>query len=319
MNSDNLKLISNNVRGVQKSVKKSISPNGFIFLQETHSSVDDEKGWCDELNGNLYFSHEKTNSGGLAIRYVGSKSFVLANQTYDKNGCLLLIEPIVDDVKFVLINIYNCNTESQQLLTLTKLHKILQNVDDIGNKNIIIGGDVNFYFNSKLDAKGGKPILKKKSIRKIIESFELRDIWKIQNPTAKRFSFRQNHISGYIQRRLDYFLVSNKLQESISNTDILAFFLTDCFPISFTLRRSQIIAKGKSSWIFNSSLPLNKEFVDKMKECIATCLNLLEKYNILDNQARWEYLKYKVRKFPIKFSKAQAKKLRLERVLQEKI
>ena len=47
MNSDNLKLISNNVRGVQKSVKKSISPNGFIFLQETHSSVDDEKGWCD--------------------------------------------------------------------------------------------------------------------------------------------------------------------------------------------------------------------------------------------------------------------------------
>ena len=146
----------------------------------------------------------------------------------------------------------------------------------------------------------------------------MRDIWKIQNPTAKRFSFRQNHISGYIQRRLDYFLVSNKLQESISNTDILAFFLTDCFPISFTLRRSQIIAKGKSSWIFNSSLPLNKEFVDKMKECIATCLNLLEKYNILDNQARWEYLKYKVRKFPIKFSKAQAKKLRLERVLQEK-
>ena len=60
-----------------------------------------------------------------------------------------MIEAIVDDVKFVLINIYNCNTESQQLLTLTKLHKILQNVDDIGNKNIIIGEDYNFYFNSK--------------------------------------------------------------------------------------------------------------------------------------------------------------------------
>ena len=88
MNSDNLQFISNNVKRIQKSeksikifeyLKNSISPNGFIFLQETHSSVDDEKRWCDELNSNLDFSHGKTNSGGAAIGYVGSKSFVLAN------------------------------------------------------------------------------------------------------------------------------------------------------------------------------------------------------------------------------------------------
>ena len=61
---------------------------------------------------------------------------------------------------------YNCNTESQQLLTLTELHKILQNVDDLGNKNIIIGGDFNFHFNSKLEAKGGKTNSKEKIPRK---------------------------------------------------------------------------------------------------------------------------------------------------------
>ena len=217
MNSDNLKFMSNNVKGIQKLekrikifeyLKNSLCPNEFIFLQETHSSVDDEKRRCDELNGNLYFSHGKTNSGGVAIGHVGSKSFVLANQTTDKNGRLLLVEAIVDDVKFVLTNIYNCNTESQQLLTLTELHKILQNVDDIRNKNIRIGGDFNFHFNSKLEAKGGKPTLTKKSIGKmieLIESFELCDIWRIQNPTEKRFTFRQNHISGHTQRRLDYF------------------------------------------------------------------------------------------------------------------
>ena len=117
-----------------------------------------------------------------------------------------------------MINIYNCNTESQQLLTLTELHKVLQNVDDIGKKNIIIGEDFNFPFNSKLEAKGGKPTLKKKLIGKmieLIESFELCDIWRIRNPTEKRFTFHQNHISGYIQRRLDYFFVPSKLQESI--------------------------------------------------------------------------------------------------------
>ena len=41
------------------------------------------------------------------------------------------------------------------------------------------------------------------------------------------------------------FFVSNKLQESINNTDILASLLTDHSPISFTLRGLQIIAKGK--------------------------------------------------------------------------
>ena len=121
MNSDNLKFISNNVKGIQKSekiikifeyLKNSIFPSGFVFLQETHSSVDDEKRWCNELNGSLYFSHGKTNSGGVAIGHVGSKSFVLTNQTVDKNGRLLMTEATVDDVKFVLINIYNCNTES---------------------------------------------------------------------------------------------------------------------------------------------------------------------------------------------------------------
>ena len=107
MNSHNLKFISNNVKGIQEPekgikifeyLKNSSSPNGFIFLQETHSSVDHEKRWCDVLNGNLYFSHGKTNSCNVAIGYVGSKSSVLANQTADKNGHFLLIEAIVDDV-----------------------------------------------------------------------------------------------------------------------------------------------------------------------------------------------------------------------------
>ena len=152
----------------------------------------------------------------------------------------------------------------------------------------------------------------------LIERFELRDIWRISNPTEKRFTFRQNHISGYIQGKVDYFFVSNKLQESITNTDILASLSTDHSPISFTPRRSQITAKGKGLWILNSSLTLNKEFVEKMKEHISACLNLHEKENILDDQVRWDCLKYEVRKFSIKFSKAQGKKLKLERVLLEK-
>ena len=111
----------------------------------------------------------------------------------------------------------------------------------------------------------------------IVESFKLCDIWRIRNPTKKRFTFRQNPISGYMQRRLNYFFVFNKLQESIKGTDLIASLSTDHSPISFTLRRLQLIGKDKGLRIFNRSLTLNKEFVEKMKEHLSTCLNLLEK------------------------------------------
>ena len=84
---------------------------------------------------------------------------------------------------------------------------------------------------------------------------------------------------------------------------------TDHTTISFTLRRLQIAAKGKGLWIFNSSLILSKEFVEKRKEHISTCLNLLEKENILDDQVRWEYLKYEVRQFSINFQKRKQRTL----------
>ena len=51
---------------------------------------------------------------------------------------------------------------------MTELPKLSQNIFDIGNKNIIIRGDFNFHFNSKLKEEAGKPTLKK-SFGKMIE------------------------------------------------------------------------------------------------------------------------------------------------------
>ena len=127
-----------------------------------------------------------------------------------------------------------------------------------------------------------------------------------------KITFQDTYSKGLI-----IFFVSNKLHKSIKNTDIFASLAIDHSPISFTLKRLQVIAKGKGLWIFNSFFTLNKEFIGKIREHASICLNFLEKGNILDDPVRWEYLKYKVRKFFIKFSKVQAKKLILERVLLE--
>ena len=52
--------------------KKNLSSNGFLLLQETYSSLADEKKWADELKGPIFFSHGKTNSCGVAIGYIGN-------------------------------------------------------------------------------------------------------------------------------------------------------------------------------------------------------------------------------------------------------
>ena len=56
-----------------------------------------------------------------------------------------------------------------------------------------MGGDFNFHFDSNLEPKGGKPILKKKSLtklRKIIKNFDICDNWRIRNPFNKRYAMK---------------------------------------------------------------------------------------------------------------------------------
>ena len=177
------------------------------------------------------------------------------------------------------------------------------------SKQVIFAGDFNLFFDMNLDTSGGCPTLKKKSISKILQLLEqnnLVDIWRIRNPSSKRFTFRKNHFSGFIQRRLDYIFISNNMQEYAQNIDILPSFCSDPSPILCTLQKSHEFDKGKSFWKFNSSPIKDDEFVNQLKEHIKFVKNTLT--SIFENkpQYQWEYLKYEMQNFTIKFSKNKA-------------
>ena len=114
--------ISNNVKEIQNSgkrielfeyLKSNATANGFIFQQKTHSCINDEIRWRDEFHGDLFFFHRKTNSCGVAIGFYVSKIIEQTNKVSDKSGRILLVEAKIDDMIFLLINIYNANTESE--------------------------------------------------------------------------------------------------------------------------------------------------------------------------------------------------------------
>ena len=102
---------------------------------------------------------------------------------------------------------------------------MLEIVQNLHGRHIVSAGDFNFFPDTSLDSNGDKPALKKKSIATFIElkeKFNLRDIWRIKNTKTKRYSFRQKYVFGSIQSCLDYFFISNSIQISIKNADVLA-------------------------------------------------------------------------------------------------
>lgn len=70
------------------------------------------------------------------------------------------------------------------------------NFDYITNKSIVFDGDFNLFFETKLEALGVNPFLKKESLSKsmqIKEMLHLCDIWGKRNLNTKHFIFCQQH------------------------------------------------------------------------------------------------------------------------------
>ena len=131
------------------------------------------------------------------------------------------------------------------------------------------------------------------------------DIWRIRNPKAKQYTFRQKHVSGFLQRRLDYFFISNTIQEFILDTDIIPAISSDHSPILISFSKEKQHSKSSGFWKFNNSLLSDNIFKKKLKQHIQN----IESDNELSNdpQIKWEFLKYQIRKFTIRFSKTRAK------------
>ena len=155
-------------------------------------------------------------------------------------------------------------------MTLLEFGKLWETISDFSEKHRVLAGYFNFFYDTSLDSYRDKLTLKKKSIAKFIETqerFDLCDIWKIKNPKLKRYTFRQKHVSGLIQKRLDYFYISDFKPVSVKNTGVLASLLIDHSPVSFSYCKSEESNSGKGFWKFSNSLTENEEYVQQMKKC----------------------------------------------------
>ena len=122
-------------------------------MQEAHSSVsiEDEKQWSDNFKRKIFYSHGRTNSCGVAIAFLGSKSLEVVETKNDYQGRILILDIKICDKELLLVNLYNVNTEKEQLDNLTSLFEMLNSIPNTLNKNVVLGSDFNLFFNTSLE------------------------------------------------------------------------------------------------------------------------------------------------------------------------
>ena len=139
----------------------------------------------------------------------------------------------------------------------------MKDFEDFHDKKVIFAGYFNLICESWIC--GGSPFLKRHSFSEIIklnETFNLRDIWRVCNRHKKLLKFRQKHFTGFIQRRLDYIFVSNRLQESVKKTETLNALSSDHCPIFCFFVNNDTFARVSGVWKFNNSLLFNTDLVN---------------------------------------------------------
>ena len=157
-----------------------------------------------------------------------------------------------------MVRLYVPNKVQEWRRFIENLNSTIDDVIKDNEPKLVVGGDFNVTLESDLDCSGGNPAQKAsvKSIQDLCLDFDLVDIWRIWNPTARHFMWRQRN--PFIQRRLDFWPISDVCQEDIEGTDIILSIYSDHSAIILHFNNIGWQKHDPSFWKFNASL-LNDE------------------------------------------------------------
>jgi len=314
-------LTSQNVRGLGNYSKRVkifnyySAKSNIVMFQETHSIKETNVEWSNNLSEwEIVFSNGKSNSKGVCTAFKRNLGVDIISNTDSGSGQFLITECMFNDLKVFLINIYAPSTslEKEYLSFLSNLkHTLEEAYDNISP--IVMGGDFNYIFDYNIDRKGGnekKWDKCRKVFNDIINTCGLIDIWRLRNPTKQRFTWRRKNPKP-IQSRLDYWLVSEAIEGLISDCSISPGINSDHSAINISLVNNT--HKGPSLWKFNNLLLEDSNYVLHMKTVIIS--NIREMTNTgmgMSAQARWEFLKYKIKQYSRNYSIKQSKQRKKE-------
>ena len=317
------KVGSLNVRGINDDVKRKgifdwahEKKFDIVMLQECYCCKDVEAKWVDEWGGACLFSHGSKHSKGTMMLFKKGLDIDIETERIDNLGRYIIVKLLIQGEQFILVNIYAPNTMQEKSKFYQDLCNTLDHMNISLIDNIIMAGDWNTIQNCTLDKKGGNEQggnTVVDSMTQLLGQFDLVDIWRLRSPDLRRFTYRQK--TPLILSRLDFFMVSNAMQDNIVDVDIISNLWSDHSAINLSIKHLPPVKKGNSHWKFNASLISDKDYNTLLEERLQQWK--LQYRDIHDDRLVWELLKYEIRKFTMSY--CSQKKLDLMKVESMKI
>ncbi|KAJ8036971.1 hypothetical protein HOLleu_17653 [Holothuria leucospilota] len=273
----NLKLCSVNVRGLRdRHERRKVflwlrqKKCDIYFLQETHSVEATEHIWNNEWGNKILFCHGQSNSMGVCILFKRNISIEICNCFSDNIGRSIIANVTITDYNLTLVNIYAPSTDD-----INFYHSLRDNIENHGFEPFVIGGDFNTVLNVDLDKRGSplQPHPKcRNEIYSLMKDFDLKDIWRELSHNNFRCTWKSNSDPIIYYCRLDYFLISFSLVNTVKSCEILAGVISDHNPITLSFE-SCFSGRGPGYWKLNVSLLNNADYVQAIKDVVSHSLD----------------------------------------------
>ena len=303
-----------NARGLGNKIKRIAifewlkSKKGDIFfIQETHSSHEFETAWKEQWGGEIFFSHGKSNSRGVAILIAPETDVIINSIVHDEEGRCLVLECNLNEINYTLVNIYAPTID--KVTDQANFGHVLYNMmEKYFGHNIIIGGDLNINLDVLESTNANQNHSYNTYLLQLIDTFDLVDIWKLKNPGVCKFTRRENTRFGLAQSRIDYFLITSPIVYVIEKADILPGLKSDHSLLELTLVLENNQKRGRGLWKLNTSLLHDKDYIKLIKGTIQDAKEDIA--NLNDKQMAWDYVKCRIRTESISFAIKKGKRQR---------
>ena len=321
----NIKITTLNVRGmVSKSKREKIllwmkrHKVDIACLQETHCTKHKLSLFQNSWKGlSVYGLSNSSHSRGVGILFSEKLDVKLDNFTSLNDGRAILVNVVINQKEFVIVNCYAPNEESERIKWFGNLvHWVNKNATNLNN--LIVCGDLNCCLGINDRSTSSHTNDKSRSVlSNIIQELNLKDYWDNREKSTSNFTWSD----GKVQSRLDYILVSKnnelKVKKIYSETVIderLGSRVTDHRTVSVECDLTTL-AKGPGYWKMNTQILSSEDYHKQIKLLIN---DIKRNDKNLSPTFQWEYFKIKVKEISIKFSTKRAKKNKDEMLLLEK-
>lgn len=266
-----------------------------LCLQETHWTEgimgNIKKSWEDDI----FVNHGNQRACGVATLIKRERVHCVKQIYKDDKGRLLVIEFKFQNELFRLINIYAPNVEIER-------KGIFKELKSLCKGNCIVVGDFNVWC-TRLDASSSanfKSDVSRKYLSEWMQSEDMVDAWREENPYKREFSRRQIVMGSLKQSRIDLCLIKREILSHVKNVSSKFLGISDHAAMTVKIGVNKV-ERGGGVWCLNSLILMEEAYKENIIKCISY---EKEKPLFEENMCQWwDLMKEKIKHRSIRYSK----------------